>query len=171
MSTINPVTAVENANVLAKPRRLLIGHGALLIFTGGVIGFGFLFFLIGKIELWPIPWTLDYQLPGTYDAWRMAHMEAIVNGALLWITAAALPLLPFSPTGQRRFGTCMIIVAWTIVIASCLDPLFADSRGLEIGGPLSNTIAFFLFYIGVPLAMIVMAVVAYKALWSYPKDD
>lgn len=155
-------------NVLAKPRRLLIGHGALLIFTGGVIGFGFLFFLIGRIELWPIPWTLDYQLPGTYDAWRMAHMEAIVNGALLWITAAVLPLLPFSARGQKRFGACMILIAWTIVIASGLDPLFNDSRGLAFGGPLTNNLAFFLFYIGVPLVMIVMAIVAFKALRPQP---
>lgn len=155
---------MNNADPLAHSRRLLIGHGALLIFTGGIIGFGFLFFLIGRIELWPIPWSIDYQLPGSYDAWRMAHMEAIVNGALLWVTAAALPLLPFSEKGQARFGSCMILVAWAIVIASSIDPLFADSRGLAFGGPASNYAAFFLFFVGVPLVMIVMAVVAFKAL-------
>lgn len=32
-------------------QRLLIGHGALLLFVAGVLGFGFLFFLIGKIAL------------------------------------------------------------------------------------------------------------------------
>ncbi len=98
-------------------------------------------------------------------------MGAIVNGALLWITAAALQLLPFSPNGQRRFGTCMIVIAWTIVIASCLDPLFANSRGLAFGAPFINNIAFFLFYVGVPLVMIVMAVVAYKSLWSYSGSE
>lgn len=159
------------ANPLSVPRRKLIGHGALLIFTGGVIGFGFLFFLIGRIELWPIPWSIQYQLPGTYDAWRMAHMEAIVNGALLWITAAALHLLPFSDTGRKRFGSCMILIAWTIVIASCLDPLFPESRGLDFAGPFTNYVAFFLFYIGVPLVMIVMAVVAWKALISPPREE
>jgi len=155
----------------AKSRRLLIGHGALLIFVGGVIGFAFLFFLIGRIELWPIPWSLEVQLPGTYDAWRMAHMEAIVNGALLWLTAAVLPILPFTDVGRRRFGACMIVIAWTIVIASCFDPLFENSRGLAFGGPMTNHMAFFLFYVGVPLVMIVMAVVAYKALWAPPPSE
>lgn len=159
---------MNTCDPLGKSRRLLIGHGALLIFTGGVIGFAFLFFLIGRVELWPIPWSIEYQLPGTYDAWRMAHMEAIVNGALLWIVAAALHLLPFSDVGRRRFGTCMIVVAWTIVVASCLDPLFENSRGLAFGAPFTNNIAFFLFYIGVPLVMIVMAAVAYRALCAPP---
>ena len=57
----------------------------------------------------------------------------------------------------------MILVAWTIVVASCLDPLFPDSRGLAAGGPLTNNVAFGLFYIGVPLVMVVMAIVAWKA--------
>ena len=36
-------------------QRMLIGHGALLLFVAGVLGFGFLFFLMGRIALWPIP--------------------------------------------------------------------------------------------------------------------
>ena len=75
-------------------------------------------------------------------------------------------VLPFSDVGRRRFGYCMILIAWTIVIASALDPLFENSRGLDVGGPLTNNITFFLFYIGAPLVMIPMAIVAYKALWS-----
>ena len=147
-------------------RRWLIGHGALIIFIGGVIGFGFLFFLIGRIELWPFPWSWDVQLPGTYDAWRMAHMEGIVNGALLWLTAAILPVIPLSGVWLRRSGIGLIVVAWTFVIASCMDPLFANSRGLAFGGPLTNQLAFFLFYVGVLLVMGIMAMVAWKALFS-----
>ena len=105
---------------------------------GGVIGFGFLFFLIGEVALWPIPWALDWQLPGTYDAWRMAHMEGIVNGLVLWVAAALLPVMPFTAKGAARIALGLIIVAWTIVIASALDPLFPESRGLAFGGPLSN---------------------------------
>lgn len=145
-------------------QRSLIGHGALLLFTAGVLGFGFLFFLIGKVALWPIPWELDVQMPGTYDAWRMAHMEGIANGLLLWLTAAVLPMLPFKATGKRRIGHALIVIAWTIVIASALDPIFPESRGLEFGGPLTNQFAFFLFYVGVLGAMIVPAVIAYRCL-------
>ena len=145
-------------------QRMLIGHGALLLFVAGALGFGFLFFLIGKIALWPIPWEIDYQLPGTYDAWRMAHMEGIANGLLLWLTAAVLPLIPFGSKGKKRLAYAMLVITWTIVLASSLDPLFPNSRGLEFGGPLTNHLAFFLFYVGVLGAMIVPAVIAWRCL-------
>ena len=35
-------------------QRLLFGHGALILLFGFVIGFGFLFFLLGEFALWPI---------------------------------------------------------------------------------------------------------------------
>lgn len=151
-------------------QRLLIGHGALLIFVGGVIGFGFLFFLIGKIALWPIPWELDYQLPGTYDAWRMAHMEGITNGLFLWLAAALLPAFPFSQKGLKRIAWGVIAIGWSIVLASAIDPLWPDSRGLEVGGPVTNNIAFSLFLIGVPGVMVLTAIIAWRC-FSSPKDD
>jgi len=145
-------------------QRWLIGHGAVLIFIGGVLGFGFLFFLMGGIALWPIPGEINYQMPGTYDAWRMAHMEGIINGFALWLTAAILPVFPFTDKGKKRTALGMIIVGWTIVLASSLDPLFANSRGLEFGGPATNQMAFFLFYIGVVGVMVLMAIIAWKCL-------
>jgi len=145
-------------------QRWLIGHGAVLIFIGGVLGFGFLFFLMGRIALWPIPGEINYQMPGTYDAWRMAHMEGIINGFALWLTAAILPVFPFTDKGKKRTALGMIIVGWTIVLASSLDPLFANSRGLEFGGPATNQMAFFLFYIGVVGVMVLMAIIAWKCL-------
>lgn len=145
-------------------RRLLIGHGALLVFAGGVVGFGFLFFLIGKIALWPIPGEIEYQMPGTYDGWRMAHLEGILNGVFLWLAAAVLPYLPFGETGVKRTTYSLIIVGWTFIIASTIDPLFLNSRGLEFGGPASNLVAFFLFYIGVVAVMVLMPIIAFKSL-------
>lgn len=159
----------EHAQV-KRLQRILIGHGGLLLFVAGILGFGFLFFLIGKIALWPIPWEIDYQLPGTYDAWRMAHMEGIANALLLWLTAAILPLMPFGAIGRKRLAYAMLIITWTIVTASALDPLFANSRGLEFGGPITNILAFFLFYIGVMGAMIVPAIIAWRCLRPKKKD-
>ena len=145
-------------------QRILIGNGGLLLFVAGVLGFGFLFFLLGKIALWPIPWEINYQLPGTYDAWRMAHMEGIANALLLWLTAAVLPLMPFEAKGRKRLAYAMLVITWTIVIASALDPLFPESRGLEFGGPITNQFAFFLFYVGVVGAMVVPAIIAWRCL-------
>ena len=52
-------------NELQKAQRLLLGHGALVLLVGFIIGFGFLFFLIGEIRLWPIPGSIEYQMPGS----------------------------------------------------------------------------------------------------------
>ncbi|MAZ87566.1 MAG: hypothetical protein CL693_07965 [Cellvibrionaceae bacterium] len=153
-------------NELTRSQKLLLGHGALVLLVGFVMGFGFLFFLIGEISLWPIPGVIHYQLPGTYDAWRMAHMEGITNGLMLWILAAVLPTLNTVFQKIYRVAVAMVIVAWTIVIASVLDPIFPMARGLSFTPEtnLGNDVAFFLFYIGIALAFVVVIAVAVKCL-------
>jgi hypothetical protein len=151
---------------IIKSQRLLVGHGALVLLFAFVVGFGFLFFLIGDIRLWPIPGVIDFQMPGTYDAWRMAHMEGITNGFGLWLMAAVLPLLNFSAKTSRRLAIGMIITAWTIVIASTIDPLFPNARGLELTSEsnVMNDIAFLLFVVGIGIVIAIMIKVAHQCL-------
>ncbi len=151
---------------IKKSQRLLVGHGALVLLYAFIVGFGFLFFLIGDIRLWPIPWVIDYQMPGTYDAWRMAHMEGITNGFGLWLMAAVLPLLNFSAKTSRRLAIGMIITAWTIVIASTIDPLFPNARGIALTSEsnLMNDIAFLLFVVGIGIVVVIMIKVASHCL-------
>lgn len=153
---------------LIRCQRLLVGHGALVLLFGFAVGFGFVFFLIGEVALWPIPGSIDLQLPGTYDAWRMAHMEGILNGFALWLTALVLPLVPTSDVLRARITWGMITVAWTIVLAAAADPLFADARGLSMGGNVANTTAFLLFFVGIITVIWVVAVIAYKCLVAEP---
>ena len=152
-------------NELQKAQRLLLGHGALVLLVGFSVGFAFLFFLIGEIRLWPIPGTIEYQLPGTYDAWRMAHTEGIANGFMLWILAAVLPALHSFLEKIYRVAVGMVIVAWTIVIASVLDPIFPNARGLAFtpDSNFANDIAFFLFYVGIVIAFVVVTTVAIRS--------
>jgi len=154
------MTAIE------RGQRLLIGHGALVLLFGFAVGFGFLFFLIGEVSLWPIPGKIEYQLPGTYDAWRMAHMEGIANGLLLWILAAVLPTIATFMEKIYRIALGMVVVAWTIVVASLLDPLFPDARGLMFSAEsnVPNAFAFFLFYVGIVLVIVIVSAIAIKAL-------
>ena len=153
---------------IRKSQRLLVGHGALVLLFAFVIGFGFVFFLIGDIRLWPIPWVIDYQMPGTYDAWRMAHMEGITNGFGLWLLAAVLPLLNLSVKTSRRIAIGMIITAWTIVIASTIDPLFPNARGLELTSEstLWNDVAFLLFVIGIGIVIAIMVKISKECLFT-----
>lgn len=150
---------------LKKSQRLLIGHGALVLLVGFVMGFGFLFFLLGEIRLWPFPWIIEYPLPGTYDAWRMAHTEGIANGFMLWIMAAVLPAMSSLIERVYRLAWGMVVVAWTIVLASCLDPLLPNARGLAFTAEssLASDIAFFLFYIGIAIVCAVVVIIALKA--------
>ena len=151
---------------LTRCQRRLVGHGALVLLFGFAVGFGFLFFLIGEVALWPIPGRIGYQLPGTYDAWRMAHMEGIVNGFGLWIVALVLPLVPVGERLCVRLTTAMIVVAWTIVLAATIDPLFPEARGLAFGANVPNTIAFLLFYVGIVTVIWVVATIAVACLRS-----
>jgi len=130
-------------------QRLLVGHGALVMLVGFVSGFGFAFFLLGEIRLWPIPGSLDIALPGSYDGWRMAHLEGVLNGFMLWIVALVVPLVPISLRGAKWLSWAFIVTAWGNAIASPLDPLFADSRGLFFGGPFTNSLAYLLFVVGI----------------------
>lgn len=156
---------MESSVQMKNSQRLLVGHGALLVFFGGAIGFGFLFFLLGEIRLWPIPGSIAYQMPGSLKAWRMAHLEGVINGFALWITASLFPLLPFTARALRRIAFGLITVGWTFTVASLFDAVFPQSRGLAFGGPLTNDAAFFMFYVGVLLVMGIMACIAYRTLF------
>jgi hypothetical protein len=130
-------------------QRTLIVHGGLVLMLGFVAGFGFLFYLLGAIELWPIPGRIDYQLPGSDKAWRMSHLEGVLNGLMLWLVAAVLPTFRLPDGSARRVTYALLVTAWTFPIASLFDAFFEHSRGLRFGGPVTNLIPFFLFYVGI----------------------
>lgn len=142
-------------------KRELILNGGFILLFGFAAGFGFLFFILGSIELWPIPGKIAYQLPGSDKAWRMTHLEGVMNGLMLWLLAVVLPAMELTAKQARRTARALILTAWTFPIASLFDALFKDSRGLRFGGPITNIIPFFLFYIGIiALVWAVAAIVA-----------
>jgi hypothetical protein len=65
----------------------------------------------------------------------------------------------------------MILVAWTIVLAAAIDPIFPDARGLAFGKNAPNTIAFLLFYAGVVTVICVVAVIAVKSLTATRAEE
>ncbi len=153
----------DKAHISPLQRRL-VGHGGLVLLWGCIVGFPFVFFLNGEVSLWPIPGRLDVQLPGTYDAWRMAHLEGILNGFALWLAALVLPIIPVTERMANRLAWGFIVVAWTFAVASLMDPLFENSRGLMMGGPITNIFAFLLFYVGVLTIIWIAGYVAWVCL-------
>ncbi|WP_421836647.1 hypothetical protein [Novosphingobium sp.] len=134
---------------LRAVQRMLIVQGGYVMLLGFVAGFGFVFYLIGSIELWPIPGKIAVQLPGTDKAWRMSHMEGVLNGLLLWLVAALQPAMALPVATARRIARMLVLTAWCFPIASLFDALFKDSRGLKFAAPVTNLIPFFLFYVGI----------------------
>ena len=82
-----------------------------------------------------------------------------------------LPLIPLSDVLRLRITWGMIVVAWTIVLAAAIDPLFPDARGLAFGTNAPNTIAFLLFYVGILTVIWVVAVIAVKSLGAARAGD
>ena len=82
-----------------------------------------------------------------------------------------MPIVPLSDLLRTRVTWAMIVAAWTIVLASAIDPLFPDARGLAFGGNAANTVAFFLFYIGIVAVTWAVGVIAIKALTAARADD
>lgn len=114
-------------------RALLFLNGLGLLAAALVVGWAWFFHLLGRIVLWPIPGSIDVQIPGDMRGWRMAHMEGITQGLLLMALAAGGRFLLHSPRGHRVLFWSALVTTWLFTIPAMLHPLFG-TRGLEFGG-------------------------------------
>lgn len=112
---------------------LMIAHGGLVLLLGMLCGLPFAFHLLGRIELWPIPWAIDLTVPGTERGWRAAHVGNILNGTMLLAAAAVVHRLTLAPGLRRVLAGCLIVTVWGnavfYVVAACLT----TGRGLTFG--------------------------------------
>ena len=92
------------------------------------------------------------------------HLEGVQNGLVLWIVALVIPIVPIGSIGARRLAWAFIITAWANAIASMMDPLFPESRGLNFGGSFTNSFAYILFVVGIVAVMTATAVIAWRCL-------
>ena len=92
------------------------------------------------------------------------NCDAATNVTDIVLVVLVVLEVPFSDVLRHRITWGMIFVAWTIVLAAAIDPVFPDARGLEFGKNIPNTIAFLLFYAGILTVIWVVAVVAVKSL-------
>ena len=142
----------------------MIAHGALLFLAGMVAGFPFVFHILGHVELWPIPGSLDIQIPGDYRGWRMAHLEGILNGLLLIGVAAVGMRLSLGEAAARWVGWGPIVCGWGNVTASFIGPL-TGTRGLSFTGFGWNTLVFLLFMLAIVAVFVAMTLV-FRGAWA-----
>ena len=149
-----------------RRQALMIGHGTLVLLVGFLMGFVFLFNLIGEITLWPIPGTLHVAIPGDAARWRAAHIGNLTNGLMAIALGLCLPRVRLS-AGVEGFVTWGVIAAiWGNAGFYLLSALGAAGRGLTFGpnrfggGDALSVLAFLLGYPGafvLPVAALLVA--------------
>ena len=133
-------------------RNTLIFHGAIVMLLGLLVGFPFTAVVLGKLE-------------GEIRAWRMAHLEGILNGLLLLAVAGVFRKLDLSLRLQSVLVWSLLITAYANVVASVVGA-FTQNRGLELTGPPENMFVAVLFIVAVVTVIVAVVLVAKGALGS-----
>jgi hypothetical protein len=157
--SVAPLHARERGTGVTRMDRrlqsLMIANGALVFLAGLIAGFPWAFLLIGKVVLWPIPGAIEWSVPGDVRAWRMAHLEGILNGLTLIAVAAVGERLALGETAQRIVAWGLVVTAWGNVVASIIGPL-SGGRGLVFGGGVANSVMYLLFVAAIVAVMVAM---------------
>ncbi len=149
-----------------KMRVKLIVHGVGLWITAVIVGWMYMFNLLGEIALYPIIPAIDVQIPGESRAWNMAHLEGITNGLLLMGLAALAPLLTLSDAQHRALFWSALITGWGFTIPAWANAL-VGTRGLAFdGGPFAGGIANNLIYLSGWPAVIAVHLLFGLFLWG-----
>ena len=151
---------------------LMIGHGALVVLAGLVLGFGFIFSLIGEINLWPVPGHWAIEMPGNERAWRAAHIGNILNGVMAMAGGVSLPYARLKAGAEKFVAWSFIIAIWGNFGFYVFSALGATGRGLTFGankfggGDVLSILNFLVAYPGavlLPIAMFLIARGAFAA--------
>jgi hypothetical protein len=116
-------------------RARMVFHGAVVVMLGLLAGFPHAFVLTG-------------QIAGEERAWRMAHLEGLLNGMLVLLAAAVSGWLVLSPRQHAWLAGSLVAAAYGNVIASVLGATFGV-RGLALAPPLANVIMNLLFWVAI----------------------
>ena len=133
-----------------KRASLLAAHAAIVLLIGLIVGF---------------PFATATTSGGDVRAWRMAHLEGLLNGLLMLGAAAVSPFLSLGPRAQSVLYWTLLVTGYGNALASWLAA-GSGERGLAAGGTLANNLVFGGFMIAVAtviVALIVMAVGGFRA--------
>lgn len=136
-----------------KLRARMVLHGVIVIGLGLVAGIPYASAIAsGEAEL--------------VRAWRMAHLEGVLNGLVAIAFAAAGGVLVLSPRQQRILALSVVGMAYGNVVASVLGAA-TGNRGLAPGGSLANTAVYLLFLaavVGIVVALALAGIGARRAV-------
>ncbi|MBI1262332.1 MAG: hypothetical protein GC184_11465 [Rhizobiales bacterium] len=145
----------------ANYQRLMLKNGLAIVLLGLIGGFFLIFSMLGMISLSPLPFNIDYQIPGNASQWRAVHVGNLMNGLMAIIFALALSHLTLTE-GAKKFVCYGTIAAIWGNAAFYVFGVFAPNHGITLGdnvlgeGNWAGVLAFSPAFVG---AFILIAVV------------
>jgi hypothetical protein len=127
----------------------LVFHGAIVMLLGLLAGFPFASVIGGTME-------------GDLRAWRMAHLEGVLNSLLLLAVAGFLGRLALDARKQTILTWALVITAYGNIVASIVGAA-TGNRGLEPTGPAANLVVFSLFVVAIVAVFVALALLIYGA--------
>jgi hypothetical protein len=127
----------------------MIFHGAVVLFLGLLAGF-------------PFALVVTEEMEGSEQAWRMAHLEGVLNGILVIAVAAASARLALTARQQALLAGALVLMAYGNAVASILGAAF-DVRGLQPTGPPINLVVYVIFALAVLGILVGTGLVAHGA--------
>lgn len=134
----------------------LVMHGAIVVLLGLLVGFPYANVVLGTAE-------------GEVRAFRMAHLEGVLNGLLMLAVAGVAGRIQLGERAARTLYVALLATGYGNVLAATLAA-FSGSRGLEPGGPLSNWLVFGGFMVAV-LGVLVAVALVVRGAWAAARGD
>jgi hypothetical protein len=119
--------------VTGRLQALMIANAGLVLLLGMLMGIPFTFHLTGEIALWPLPFSIDFQIPGSERGWRAAHVGNIANGTMLLAVAAVFHRVKLSDGLRRALAWTLIVTAWGNAVFYLMAAAFTTGRALTFG--------------------------------------
>ena len=147
----------------------LIKHGILVMIVGLFSGFGLTFSILGQISLSPIPFVIDYELPGTTSAWARMHTGCLMNGLMLLAFAALRPRFTLSSSQESSISKSFVFIAWANVLFYIFGA-FSPNRGLALNETPAGGAnwASYVAYIPAVIAAVLLLLVLIRLLANLP---
>lgn len=130
-------------------RAQMVLHGVAVIALGLLAGFPYGQVITGGME-------------GSERAWRMAHLEGVLNGMLVLAVAGVAPALALSPRQHALLAWSLVGAGYGNVVASVIGA-WTGQRGLALADSAANNLVFALFVAAIVAVFVGLALTALGA--------
>jgi hypothetical protein len=126
-------------------QRLLCLHATIMVFCAFFAGL-----MIGAVGVG--------QLAGSLDDWKLAHMEGLINGILLFAIAGCMHWLALSEGKAKVVTVCLIVMGYCNTNFGLMRGM-TGALGYQFEGALANDITAAAGMLGVPLGFIAFTLI------------